>query len=72
MTLGHENPETAKFCSECGAAFHQAGKIENAEGHRVPLEQALRIADQVCQALEHAYAHGVVHRDPIDHRPGGA
>ncbi len=31
--------------------------------HRLPLEDALRIADELCQALEHAHAAGVVHRD---------
>src|SRR5207247_5430311 len=31
------------------------GLIERAPEHRVPLEQALRIADQVCQALEYAH-----------------
>src|SRR5579871_431377 len=39
------------------------GLIEHADGHRVPLETALRIADQVCQGLEHAHRHGIVHRD---------
>ncbi len=37
--------------------------IEKAENHRVPLDVALKIADQVCQALDHAHRHGVVHRD---------
>ncbi len=39
------------------------GLIEKAEGHRVPLDVALKIADEVCQALEHAHSHGIVHRD---------
>ncbi len=39
------------------------GLIEKAPEHRVPMGQALRIADEVCQALEHAHNHGVVHRD---------
>jgi len=39
------------------------GVIEKAPDHRVPLETALRIADQVCQALEYAHAKGIVHRD---------
>ena len=39
------------------------GLIEQAAEHRVPMGQALRIADEVCQALEHAHSHGVVHRD---------
>src|SRR3990172_5917869 len=37
--------------------------LRAAEDHRLPLEQALRIADQVCQALEHAHARGIIHRD---------
>ncbi|MBI4498132.1 MAG: serine/threonine-protein kinase PknK, partial [Chloroflexi bacterium] len=39
------------------------GLIERAEHHRLPFAQTLRIADQVCQALEHAHRHGIVHRD---------
>src|SRR2546428_8429222 len=37
--------------------------IEKAENHQLPLHQALRIASEVCHALEHAHALGVVHRD---------
>lgn len=40
-----------------------AGLIKQAEDHRLPLDVALRIADQICQALEHAHANGVIHRD---------
>ena len=39
------------------------GVIEGAPEQRVPLEQALRIADQVCAGLEFAHGHGIVHRD---------
>src|SRR5436305_4359106 len=39
------------------------GLIEKAPEHRVPLEIALRVADQVCQALEYAHSKGIVHRD---------
>jgi hypothetical protein len=39
------------------------GLIERADDHRLPLEQAVGIAGQVCQALQHAHAHGIVHRD---------
>jgi len=39
------------------------GLMERAEGHRLAIEQAVRIADQVCQALEYAHARGIVHRD---------
>ncbi len=37
--------------------------IEQASDHRVPLETALRISDQVSQALEYAHAKGIVHHD---------
>ena len=37
--------------------------IEKAEDHRVPLEQALRIADEVCRGLAFAHERGIVHRD---------
>ena len=30
---------------------------------RIPVEEALRIAKQTCEALEYAHEHGVVHRD---------
>src|SRR5438876_1029845 len=39
------------------------GLIDRAHDHRLPIEDALRIADQVCQALEYAHARGIVHRD---------
>jgi serine/threonine protein kinase len=29
----------------------------------LPVGEALRIAEQLCHALEHAHAHGIVHRD---------
>jgi len=39
------------------------GLIENAESHRLSLERTLRIAEEVCRALEHAHANNIVHRD---------
>ncbi|MGC9025751.1 MAG: protein kinase domain-containing protein, partial [Chloroflexia bacterium] len=29
----------------------------------LPVEQALKVAEQVCAALEYAHRHGVIHRD---------
>ena len=39
------------------------GLIENAEGHLLPLEQAIRIAVETCRGLEFAHSRGIVHRD---------
>jgi serine/threonine protein kinase/class 3 adenylate cyclase/pimeloyl-ACP methyl ester carboxylesterase len=40
-----------------------ASVLDKAEGRRLPLAEALRMADQVCQGLEHAHSHGIIHRD---------
>lgn len=39
------------------------GVLEKAEDHRLPIERAIEIAQQVCRGLEFAHEHGVVHRD---------
>ncbi|MCI0794176.1 MAG: protein kinase, partial [Chloroflexi bacterium] len=39
------------------------GLIENAPDHRLPLEQAIKIAQETCRGLEFAHARGIVHRD---------
>ena len=39
------------------------GLIEKAEGHRLPLEQAISIAVETCRGLEFAHSRGIVHRD---------
>ena len=39
------------------------GLIEKAPEHRLPLVQALQIADEVCQGVEFAHSKGIVHRD---------
>ena len=39
------------------------GLIEKAADHKLPLEQALRIAIETCQGLEFAHGHGIIHRD---------
>ena len=39
------------------------GVIEDAEGHRLPLEQAIKIAQETCRGMEFAHSRGIVHRD---------
>ncbi len=39
------------------------GLIENAENHLLPLEQAVKIAQETCRGLEFAHSRGIVHRD---------
>jgi tetratricopeptide (TPR) repeat protein len=39
------------------------GLIEKAEGHKLPLEQAIRIAVETCRGLEFAHGHAIIHRD---------
>jgi len=39
------------------------GHLAEAESRRLPIEEALRIAEELCRALEHAHERGVVHRD---------
>src|SRR5262249_15386916 len=38
-------------------------RLREAPGHRLSLDEALRIGVEVSQALEHAHAQGIVHRD---------
>ena len=37
--------------------------VKEAADHRLPLDQAVDIALQVCRGLEYAHSHGIVHRD---------
>jgi TolB-like protein len=37
--------------------------LEAAPANRLPLEQVIRIADHVCQALEYVHERGFIHRD---------
>jgi len=39
------------------------GAIEDAEDHRLPLEQAVKIAQETCRGMEFAHSRGIVHRD---------
>ena len=47
---------------------HMAGgdleaRLHQAENRRLPLDDAMRIANEVRQALEHAHGRGIIHRD---------
>jgi len=37
--------------------------VREAAEHRLPIAQAIRIAEQVCQALEYAHRRHIIHRD---------
>ena len=37
--------------------------IEEAGGHQLPLEQAVKIAQETCRGLDFAHGRGIVHRD---------
>ena len=39
------------------------GLIENVTDHRLPLEKAIKIAQETCRGLEFAHSRGIVHRD---------
>jgi len=39
------------------------GVLQQAEDHRLPINEAARIAVQVWQALQHAHSRGIIHRD---------
>jgi len=39
------------------------GLVENAPNHLLPLEQAVKIAQETCRGLEFAHSRGIVHRD---------
>ena len=47
--------------------YRAGGSVEDvlakAEQHRIPPERAMKIAEQVCQALAHAHGRGIIHRD---------
>lgn len=40
-----------------------ADLLKEHPGRPLPVEQAVRIAEEVCQALDHAHGQGIVHRD---------
>jgi class 3 adenylate cyclase len=38
-------------------------RLRDAPNFRLPLAEAVAIAEQICQALDHAHSHEIVHRD---------
>jgi class 3 adenylate cyclase len=57
--------EAGQVCivSQYMAGGDLEARLAAADERRLPVEEALRITDQVACALEHAHARGVIHRD---------
>ncbi len=69
-SLNHPNIATIYGLEEAGGV--RALVMELVEGPtladriaqgQIPVEEALPIAKQICEALEHAHEHGIIHRD---------
>jgi serine/threonine-protein kinase len=60
--LGEENGQPYMVTELMGGGDVE-GVVEDAEGHRLPLEQAVKIAQETCRGMEFAHSRGIVHRD---------
>ena len=60
--LGQENGQPYMVTELMGGGDVE-GLIEDANDHRLPLEQAIEIAKETCRGLEFAHSRGIVHRD---------
>ena len=60
--IGEENGQLC-FVSEFMVGGDIEGLIDKAENHQLPLDRAVGVATEVCHALEHAHALGIIHRD---------
>jgi tetratricopeptide (TPR) repeat protein len=60
--LGEENGQPYMVTELMGGGDVE-GVIEDAEDHRLPLEQAIKIAQETCRGMEFAHSRGIVHRD---------
>ena len=60
--LGEENGQPYMVTELMGGGDVE-GVVEDAEDHRLPLEQAVKIAQETCRGMEFAHSRGIVHRD---------
>jgi hypothetical protein len=60
--LGQENGQPYMVTELMGGGDVE-GAIEDAPDHRLPLEQAVKIAQETCRGMEFAHSRGIVHRD---------
>ena len=60
--LGEENRQ-AYMVTELMGGGDVEGVVEDAVDHRLPLEQAVKIAQETCRGMEFAHGRGIVHRD---------
>ena len=60
--LGEENGQPYMVTELMGGGDVE-GVVEDAPDHRLPLEQAVKIAQETCRGMEFAHSRGIVHRD---------
>lgn len=60
--LGQENGQPYMVTELMGGGDVE-GLIENADGQRLPLDQAITIATETCRGLEFPHSRGIVHPD---------
>jgi serine/threonine-protein kinase len=60
--LGEENGQPYMVTELMGGGDVE-GVVEDAPDHRLPLEEAVKIAQETCRGMEFAHSRGIVHRD---------
>ena len=60
--LGEENGQPYMVTELMGGGDVE-GVVEDAPDHRLPLEQAVKIAQETCRGMEFAHSRGIFHRD---------
>jgi len=58
-----EHDNQPYMVTELMAGGDVEGLIEKAPDHRLPLDQAIKIAQETCRGLDFAHGRGIVHRD---------